>query len=214
MLPRAGNPGPAVRSPQAPVRLQGPGRHAGRAWEAAICGCFWGTKDRPTDYRPPARATARGSRGAQVREAVARCRRRSGRVEPCGAKLCAAGGEGRGGRDGGARGGDGATAAAEPRGAPGHRQVPARRAPGSSRPGAPRPPASAAHLLSSSDGSHRRTGKQGRPHRRVAAAAPEQTGRSAATAPLPAPPSPPAPSPGEALPPPRWRRQLASTPCP
>lgn len=94
------------------------------------------------DRRPAPGATARGSRGAQVREAVARCRRRSGRTERCGAKLCAAGGggEGRGGRDGGARGGDGATGAREPRGAPGRRQVRARRAPGSSRPGAPRPP--------------------------------------------------------------------------
>lgn len=28
------------RSPRGPVRLQGPGRHAGRAWEAAVSGCF------------------------------------------------------------------------------------------------------------------------------------------------------------------------------
>jgi hypothetical protein len=50
-----------------------------------------------THRRPVPGTTARGSLGAQVREAVARCGRKSGRAELCGAKLCAAGGRGEAG---------------------------------------------------------------------------------------------------------------------
>lgn len=50
-----------------------------------------------THRRPAPGTTARGSHGAQVLEAVARCGRKSGRAELCGAKLCAAGGRGEAG---------------------------------------------------------------------------------------------------------------------